>query len=272
MTGGEDPAVLLKDDNTKLDKSKWDTFQNNLVNLNEYKVQYKHVEYTISVTDNNEMMWENLQGMGSISSTLTGNVKFKKDLIGDAISRIYGVEADYFKQEIAKGKPGTDGKPIDSSTISKVSFTNTGKITVTYKENELDNDAAATINEKDVDMTIKITDFNLAPLDWQQKVMDYYLQTINQTTNISELGRPAGIVKRLVRKVATGKSMDAQLLEQKAKRVPILTEIQEAFGTIKEGAFDPSTGELTFKAKLLTDGEGGYVVTDIKVANEGGEV
>jgi hypothetical protein len=33
MTGGEDPAVLLKDDNTKLDKSEWDTLQNILKNL-----------------------------------------------------------------------------------------------------------------------------------------------------------------------------------------------------------------------------------------------
>jgi hypothetical protein len=213
------------------------------------------------------MTWENLQGMGSISSTLTGNVKFKKDLIGDAISRIYGVEADFFKQEIAKGRSAGETidtvKSIDSSTISKVSFTNTGQITFTYKENELDNDAAATIENKDVDMPIQIEGFDSA--NWQQKVMDYYLQTINQTTNISQLGRPAGIVKRLVTKVATGKSMDAQLLEQKAKRVPILTEIQEALGTIKAGVYDAASGELRFKAKLLTDGEGGYVVTDIKV-------
>jgi hypothetical protein len=275
MTGGEDPAIFLNASGDKFDKSGWTSLDQKLKNLNGYKVTYKHVEYTISNASDTEMTWDDLKGMKSISSTLTGNVKFKKDLIGDAISKIYGVAADFFKKEIAKNRPNVNGEPIDtvktidSSTISKVKFMDNGKITVTYKESVLpkdeDEDVATKVETTDANLEIQINNFDKK--NWQQKVMDYYLRSINVTSNISELGRPLGIASRAVNKLATGESMDSQLQATKAKRVVNMAEVMEAFQntTIDAKAFNASTGELRFNATILTDGQGAYTVGEIKV-------
>ena len=177
--------------------------------------------------------------------------------------------SDFFNAEIAKGDNESGDaidtvKQIDSSTISEVVFTPTG-VTFTYMSNTLSADTKNTKEKKTKVIIIAETPVE----NWEKKVLDYYLQTINQTSIGRKLvSTTLGAVKRAATKLATGKSMDAQLLEEKAKRVPIMSEIQEAFNdtTIKEGVYDATLGELTFKATLLTDGEGGYVVTDIKVA------
>jgi hypothetical protein len=272
ITGGINSAVLKKD-GKKLDKSEW-TKITSLDKLNGYQVSYNDVTYEISDAGNKTMTWTGIKDeKGTLSKVVSGNLKRKKWLIGDAISQIYGVASDFFNTEIAKGDNESGDaidtvKQIDSSTISEVVFTPTG-VKFTYMSNTLPADINEPITTEKKTGSIKIAETQ--DPDWEKKVLNYYLQTINQTSIVGKLAStilPVGAVKRAAIKLATGKSMDAQLLEQKAKRVPILTEIQEVFKdiSIPEGVYDAGSGELTFKAKLLTDGEGRYVVTDITVA------
>ena len=275
ITGGMDAAVLTKDGNI-LQKSSWTTITS-LDKLNGYQVSYNDVTYTIADADadakDDSMKWT-----GITDKSTLGLTKNKKWLIGDAISQIYGVTRnmfDDFVSGVAVEISTEKGENINSNKISDVTFT-PEIVTIYYSgtigdngENQSQDDLSKYININEIDTKYQTAAFGDRDKPWEKKVLDYYLQTINQTSIGRKLvSTTVGAVKRAATKLATGKSMDAQLLEEKAKRVPIMSEIQEAFNdtTIQGGVYDATLGELTFKATLLTDGEGGYVVTDIKVA------
>jgi len=271
ITGGMDAAVLTKDGNI-LQKSSWTTITS-LGKLNDYQVSYNHVTYTIADAKDDIMKWTEITDKSTLGLT-----KNKKWLIGDAISQIYGVTRnmfDDFVSGVAVEISTEKGENINSNKISDVTFT-PEIVTIYYSgtigdnvENQSQDDLSKYININEIDPKYQTAAFGDNDKPWEKKVLDYYLQTINQTSIGRKLvSTTVGAVKRAATKLATGKSMDAQLLEEKAKRVPIMSEIQEAFNdtTIQGGVYEESTGELTFKATLLTDGEGGYVVTDIKVA------
>ena len=77
----------------------------------------------------------------------------------------------------------------------------------------------------------------------------------------------AGVVTRSMTSVMKGTTNKDQLLDEKVKRISQAEEIKEAFGIgdIPSGSYDEKTGELRFNAKVLTDGDRKYAITDISI-------
>jgi hypothetical protein len=253
ITGGENPAKIFFSGTEKSRdelKKQWLDIKE-LVKLDNHKVQYMNVEYKITEASPKKIVWNDLTDTSNLKKSGIKNIKYiekligenKKKLIGDAISKIYfdNKEPTYFEKDLKKLNKLNKTLKLDSNTISQVQF-EPKKVIVTYEPTNI--------------QTLIIPD----PGDWQQKVLDYYLNTINVTSRVSSIGRT-------ITSVTTGTTNIAQLQAEKVQRIPTETEIKEAFGVknIKKGWYNAVTGELSFKGKVLTDGNKKYTVSDLKI-------